>query len=52
MGAMGEDVAAKLREMRLDEAVPSGSAAGVSGGAGKAKGVVGVRPLVLAGAVS
>ncbi|KAJ9607287.1 hypothetical protein H2200_008360 [Cladophialophora chaetospira] len=64
MGELGEDVAAKLREMRLDEGRSSnqgissqgaaGGAAGAPGNAGKAKGVVGVtsRPLVMAGAVS
>lgn len=53
---------AKLRDLRLDEArgaaaaapapgAPGGGGAGAAGGA-KAKGVVGVRPLVMAGAVS
>ena len=68
IGTKGEEIASKLREMRLDEnrnpnpalgGGPSGNAAsagnaaaGAPGGGGKAKGVVGVRPLVMAGAVS
>ncbi|KIW95862.1 uncharacterized protein Z519_02926 [Cladophialophora bantiana CBS 173.52] len=60
-GGDQDDVAAKLRDMRLDSntnaaAAASGSgstsAPGAPGGAGKTKQVVGVRPLVMAGAVS
>jgi hypothetical protein len=69
MGSLGEDVALKLRDLRIDEGrrsssaggvVPSGAAststssaaAGAPGSGGKTKGVVGVRPLVIASAVS
>src|SRR6201999_3367713 len=63
MGSLGEDVAAQLKEMRLDENRRSGgagagasgaagngavsSASGAPGGGGKTKGVVGVRQLVM-----
>ncbi len=53
MGAMGEDVAAKLRELRIVPAGSAGASAGAPSSGGKATGVVGgVRPLVIAGAVS
>jgi hypothetical protein len=72
MESMGEEVASKLKEMRIDdkrnlamgmsssgaasntaEGVPPPAGGGGATAAGKAKGVVGVRPLrVMAGAVS